>query len=120
MHVNLDKMECTCRRWDISGLPCHHAMCAIYSKGETPDSYVNPYFSKDTYMAAYNVTIEPIAGQTEWEDIDRPLEPPKFKRRPGRPKKNDRRKDPGIHNSLHYIIVYLSLYMLMNCFHICS
>lgn len=39
--VNLNERTCTCRYWEITGLPCKHAVCAIWDKiqnGEdTPD-----------------------------------------------------------------------------------
>jgi hypothetical protein len=28
--VNLDNRKCSCRKWDLTGLPCNHAVSAIY------------------------------------------------------------------------------------------
>lgn len=29
--VDLDAKTCSCRKWDISGIPCKHAVSAIFS-----------------------------------------------------------------------------------------
>ncbi|XP_062013810.1 uncharacterized protein LOC133730190 [Rosa rugosa] len=34
--VNLAMRTCTCRRWDLTGIPCKHAISAIYMKREDP------------------------------------------------------------------------------------
>lgn len=84
--VALDLKSCTCKRWDISGLPCGHAISAIYYKGKTPDEYVDEYYSKEKYMKAYEPIMYPITGVEEWDKITRPIAPPLYRRQPGRPK----------------------------------
>lgn len=39
--VNLKSKRCSCREWDISGLPCQHAICVIHSRKENPATYVS-------------------------------------------------------------------------------
>ncbi|XP_040368975.1 uncharacterized protein LOC121051088 [Rosa chinensis] len=92
--VALDLRSCTCQRWDVSGLPCEHGIAGIYSKGMTPDDFVDPYYSKDMYMKAYEPVMHPITGVTEWEKINRPIAPPLYRKQPGRPK-TARTKEPG-------------------------
>ncbi|XP_062014029.1 uncharacterized protein LOC133730460 [Rosa rugosa] len=84
--VALDMKSCTYKRWDISGLPCGHAIAAIYSKGRSPDEYVDDYFTKERYMKAYEPIMYPINGVQEWDMINRPIAPPLYRRQPGRPK----------------------------------
>ncbi|XP_040374598.1 uncharacterized protein LOC121052790 [Rosa chinensis] len=84
--VQLDTMSCTCRRWDLSGLPCGHVIAAIYSKGRSLDDYVLEWYTQKRYMEAYEVVINPIAGVAELELIQRAIAPPLYKRQPGRPK----------------------------------
>ncbi|XP_024178642.1 uncharacterized protein LOC112184623 [Rosa chinensis] len=36
--VKLAMRTCTCRRWDLTGIPCKHAISAIYMKREDPDT----------------------------------------------------------------------------------
>lgn len=83
--VALDLKTCTCRRWDVSGLPCGHACCAIFSLGKTPDEFVDECYSKEAYMRAYEPVMNPIAGVREWEKMSRPIAPPLYRRQPGRP-----------------------------------
>ncbi|XP_061999138.1 uncharacterized protein LOC133716443 [Rosa rugosa] len=92
--IALDLRTCTCKRWDISGLPCGHAIAAIYSKGLSPDAFVDECFTKEKYMKAYEPIMHPITGVKEWEIINRPIAPPLYRRQPGRPKIT-RTKEPG-------------------------
>ncbi|KAM5573827.1 hypothetical protein ABKV19_013389, partial [Rosa sericea] len=92
--VRLDTKSCTCRRWDVSGLPCGHAIAAIYSKGRSPDEFVDEHYRMEKYLKAYEPVINPIAGVNEWEIIHRPIAAPLYRAQPGRPK-TKRNKEPG-------------------------
>ncbi|XP_040372479.1 uncharacterized protein LOC112192744 [Rosa chinensis] len=92
--VQLDKKSCSCRRWDVSGLPCGHAIAAIYSKGWSPDEFVDDHYRMEKYLEAYEQVINPIAGISEWEIIHRPIAAPLYRAQPGRPKLK-RNKEPG-------------------------
>ncbi|XP_062005776.1 uncharacterized protein LOC133722949 [Rosa rugosa] len=81
-------------KWDVSGLPCGHAIAAIYSKGMTSDDFVDAFYSKDMYMKAYEPIMHPITGAKEWEKINKPIAPPLYRRQPWRPK-TARTKEPG-------------------------
>ncbi|XP_019161872.1 PREDICTED: uncharacterized protein LOC109158417 [Ipomoea nil] len=88
--VNLELRSCTCRRWDLTGLPCKHAICAIWMKhGEGHVyAYVNPCYTKARYLQIYEGLIHPMAGVSEWPVVDTaPPLPPVYKAKPGRPKK---------------------------------
>ncbi|XVE59993.1 hypothetical protein DITRI_Ditri05aG0091100 [Diplodiscus trichospermus] len=39
--VNLKKKMCRCRSWEISGLPCAHACCAIWHDGGDPNNFLH-------------------------------------------------------------------------------
>ncbi|XP_050370617.1 uncharacterized protein LOC126788652 [Argentina anserina] len=94
-YVALDLKRCTCRRWDISGLPCGHAVCAIFSIKKSHADFVDDYYTKDTYMKAYDPIMYPIAGVEEWEKIHRPIAPILYRRQPGRPPKMARNLSAG-------------------------
>ena len=85
--VNLSKRTCGCRKWDLTGIPCQHAISAILFDGSVPEDYVHPYYTIETYMKAYEPIIYPVASMEQWRrtSID-PLEPPKDKIQRGRPK----------------------------------
>ncbi|KAL6213925.1 hypothetical protein ACLB2K_013364 [Fragaria x ananassa] len=42
--VQLDMRTCTCKRWNLSVIPCAYAIAAIYSKGWFPDNFVDSVF----------------------------------------------------------------------------
>ncbi|XP_062014682.1 uncharacterized protein LOC133731289 [Rosa rugosa] len=91
--VQLDTKKCTCRRWDLCGIPCGHAIAAIYSKGWNVDDFVSDWYTQKKFMEAYEVMLHPIAGVAEWEHFERPIAPPLYRRLPGRPK-TKRTKEP--------------------------
>ncbi|XP_024171535.1 uncharacterized protein LOC112177478 [Rosa chinensis] len=92
--VNLSAMTCTCRRWNLNGLPCPHEISCIYSKGYSPEDYVHEAYSQKKYMLAYEPAINPIPGVHEWDVVEKPIIPPKYTRGPGRPKLS-RNKEPS-------------------------
>ncbi|XVF65088.1 hypothetical protein PTKIN_Ptkin09bG0218700 [Pterospermum kingtungense] len=86
--VRLQNHSCTCRKWDISGVPCQHAVAAIMYEGADPLSYLSEYFCKEMYKKAYMHMLNPVKGQMFWpKSNDGPLLPPLVKRMPDRPAK---------------------------------
>ncbi|XP_019153866.1 PREDICTED: uncharacterized protein LOC109150412 [Ipomoea nil] len=39
--IDLGARQCSCRRWDLTGIPCTHAIAAIRKKGDIPEDYVH-------------------------------------------------------------------------------
>ncbi|XP_050374774.1 uncharacterized protein LOC126792387 [Argentina anserina] len=60
--VDFGLHTCTCRRWQLSGIPCVHALCAIRFKKHDPDLYCDDYLMASTYLQTYTPAISPIAG----------------------------------------------------------
>ena len=90
--VNLSQMTCGCRRWDMTSIPCHHAVSAIYKSKQHPEDFVSAFFKKEMYMATYNPIIFPVPGPDFWTKTPtRDIDPPVFKRKKGR-KQTKRRK----------------------------
>ncbi|KAL4342055.1 hypothetical protein GQ457_08G017750 [Hibiscus cannabinus] len=46
--VNLNEKTCSCRRWQLCGIPCQHACCAIWYTGGDPYDYLHSCYLKDT------------------------------------------------------------------------
>ncbi|XP_050383286.1 uncharacterized protein LOC126800043 [Argentina anserina] len=85
--VNLPARECACRRWDLTGIPCKHAISAIIFMRQKPEDYVDACYMTQTYMAIYSNTIQPVNGMDLWNPSDEPpILPPQYNRQPGRPK----------------------------------
>lgn len=92
--VNVKDRTCTCRRWDLTGIPCVHGISAIWALNEDPMDYVHELYSVDNYQKCYANCILPLSGQSEWEQADVPVPiPPLYGRAAGRPKKNRRRSE---------------------------
>jgi len=50
--VDLNNKECEYNQWHISGIPCVHAIAAIYDHRNNTEYFVDPKFYKDSYLKA--------------------------------------------------------------------
>jgi len=93
--VDLNNRTCSCRYWQVSGIPCAHACAALFKMSEEPNKYVHMCFSLEAYKRTYQHVLQPVEHESAWpvSQNHKPL-PPRVKKMPGRPKKN-RRKDPS-------------------------
>lgn len=92
--VNVKDRTCTCRRWDLTGIPCVHGVSAIWALNEEPMEYVHELYSVEKYLQCYDHCILPLAGKSEWEQAKQSVPiPPLYGRAPGRPKKSRRRSE---------------------------
>ena len=87
--VDLEKKECTCRGWQLTGLPCVHAIAFIGTRRVELEDFVDHYYSIEMFKAAYVTVVPPMPGKEEWEkvEIGFKLLPPKCNRAAGRPRK---------------------------------
>ncbi|XP_024190660.1 uncharacterized protein LOC112194674 [Rosa chinensis] len=93
--VDLAARTCSCRRWDLTGIPCKHAISAIFGKREDVDHYVADCYLKSTYMTIYSNLFMPVNSMDMWSRSEEPtILPPQYSRQPGRPK-TKRIKDPS-------------------------
>ncbi|CAI9297266.1 unnamed protein product [Lactuca saligna] len=87
--VYLNQRTCACRGWQLSGIPCIHAMAAISYLNENVEDYVATWFTTEMFGNCYKYTINPLNGSEMWPSWEgQPMLPPKRKRLPGRPKVN--------------------------------
>ena len=93
--VNLENLSCSCRYWELSGLPCCHAISAIYTVQHNLEDYIAPCYRISEYNKIYDHVLQPVEGKENWPVASnpRPL-PPIRKKMPGRPK-TVRRKEDG-------------------------
>lgn len=92
--VNIGTRYCSCRDWQLYGLPCSHAVAAILSSRKDVYAFAEMGFTVASYHEAYSQAIHPIPDRSEWSednegdaDDKRLVWPPKFRRPPGRPEK---------------------------------
>lgn len=64
--VNLSEKICECRRWDLTGIPCHHAISGINRLGYNVDDFVNHCYLTTNYKKCYSGIIYPMNGHPQW------------------------------------------------------
>lgn len=93
--VNMLSKNCTCRQWQLDGVPCIHAMSAITQRGESLEQYCNLCYLVSTSRAIYEPIIHPLPDKRMWDHSPIiPLLPPRDWGPSGRPQVN-KRKDPS-------------------------
>ncbi|GJW39230.1 pentatricopeptide repeat-containing protein [Tanacetum coccineum] len=87
--VDEERRNCSCRLWQLSGLPCCHAIAVIFKLNRMVEDYVPDCYRKQAFYDTYHQYLTPVGGMTFWpdcSDMSRVL-PPKPRTMPGRPKK---------------------------------
>ncbi|KAG8479744.1 hypothetical protein CXB51_029261 [Gossypium anomalum] len=93
---NLDvNIKDSLRNWDLTGIPCTHALAVIHVKNEFPETYVQTWYTKQTQLQIYSNFVSLVRGPKQWAPLSNmlPVLPPLLRRPPGRPTKV-RRKEP--------------------------
>ena len=57
---NMKEHTSSCQRWDLIGIPCMHAVQAIFKREENPKAYISPWYKKGVQMKAYSGILCPI------------------------------------------------------------
>nr|XP_043622405.1 uncharacterized protein LOC122593998 [Erigeron canadensis] len=91
--VDMDMGTCDCRLWELSGIPCVHAMQAIYKMNKDPEEFVAIWFRKVQFDLAYQFYLNPVGGMDTWISFPNAIVPLPQRPRtmPGRPKKKRQR-----------------------------
>ena len=93
--VDLGQKTCSCRYWQLSGIPCRHACAALFTMSDEPNNYVNACFSIDQYKTTYQHVLQPVEHESAWPVSPNPKSlRPRVKKMPGRPQ-TKRRQDPA-------------------------
>jgi hypothetical protein len=92
--VDFKTRTCDCRRWQLTGIPCHHAIACCRKDQINPENLVHSCYTVDTFKKAYAFNLAPLRGRAFWENVNGvTIYPPLFTKVMGRPKKN-RKKAP--------------------------
>ena len=83
------RRTCSCRMWQLSGLPCQHAIAVFGKLNRSVEEYVPACFRKQSFHDAYNQFLGPVGGMSFWPDCNdmSKILPPITKKMPGRPRK---------------------------------
>ena len=83
------KKTCACKRWQLIGIPCVHAMFVILSQHENPFNFVDDCYKREVYMRVYSPDIYGLNGPTMWPRTNLPpIQCPQFKKQLGRLRKS--------------------------------
>ncbi|MQL75966.1 hypothetical protein Taro_008335 [Colocasia esculenta] len=86
---NKTYVTCSCHKWQLLKIPCEHACAAIAFTHKPLYDHVSPFYTTNTYRAAYATTVNPINNNDmpciNINDIQ--VKPPITKRLPGRARK---------------------------------
>ncbi|XP_019173396.1 PREDICTED: uncharacterized protein LOC109168970 [Ipomoea nil] len=87
-HVDSGKKTCSCRKWNLTRIPCRHPICAIWMKRHIVLDYVDSCYTIEAYLKVYGCCIKEMVGPNEWPHTHRevPL-PPEYKAKPGMQRK---------------------------------
>jgi hypothetical protein len=93
--VNMRLRTCTCRRWELTGIPCKHVVAAMYSMAQDgrelgrPEDWVHEAYWLKTWKEMYSHKIVPVANSPFWPKCTIPsiLLPPHHYIPIGRPRK---------------------------------
>nr|GEV30589.1 hypothetical protein [Tanacetum cinerariifolium] len=87
--VDVVSMTCSCRKWELTRIPCKHPVAACWNMAinnraaPPPKPWVNPCYRLSTWKETYSPKIQPICGTKYWEKSTCPttLLPPKHHER---------------------------------------
>jgi hypothetical protein len=71
--VDLQNMACSCRQWQITSLPCIHALFFITSiRGPAAeiDQYVHECYSVDKFKATYDENVPSMVRKQQWDIVN--------------------------------------------------
>nr|XP_016473026.1 PREDICTED: uncharacterized protein LOC107794984 [Nicotiana tabacum] len=96
--VDINLKKCTCRTWNLTGIPCPHAIRALLYKKVNLVSEIHWWFTNEAYLSTYAHKLEPIKGEKFWNiESTHAMDPPLIVNMAGRPKmKRTREKNETI------------------------
>ena len=94
--VRLDTSTCECAEWQMSGIPCGHALAVSLELGTDPQIYAKPFYKLTTYRQTYSnaifprnaINADPVLPEEDPHGVHLPaLLPPNIHRQVGKPRK---------------------------------
>ena len=77
--VSIVEKTCTCRAWELSGIPCLHTIAVMREERQKVEDFIHEFYSIDKYRKAFAYAVNPINGHNLWVKQDLPtFLPPHF------------------------------------------
>lgn len=95
--LNMRLRTCACRRWELGGIPCRHALRVITEKKLNYEDYISSWFLNTRQQQIYSDSIRPVNGMCFWDQTGSTVLPPpglveELENRKGRKPKPKRKK----------------------------
>ncbi|GAA0167716.1 hypothetical protein LIER_22587 [Lithospermum erythrorhizon] len=97
--VDLEKRQCSCRKWKLTDIPCKHACAVIKLNGDYVEDFVDECYIVGTYKKVYAPAIQLMAGPELWPQTGRqgPLPPPMIQKKKNKNEGNQGRQFVPMH-----------------------
>jgi hypothetical protein len=91
-HVDIANKTCSYMKWQVTGLPCCHALYFILKlrgEGAEIEIFADQFYRVEKFYATYAENVPQMADKSDWEIVNQgfKLEPPILRRPHGSPKK---------------------------------
>ena len=63
--VDIVNKQCECRRWDLTGIPCSHAISCLRHERIPPETAIPAYYSVEAFATAYANNIWPCKDMAD-------------------------------------------------------
>ncbi|XP_047270329.1 uncharacterized protein LOC124899481 [Capsicum annuum] len=91
--VDIIKSTCSCRLWQLKGIPCAHGVAALLFKKHPLYDYIKSCYSKETYLRTYANVLEPLTNMEIRPVLSNIIvAPPKISTLSGMPSKSRKKK----------------------------
>ncbi|XP_022853146.1 uncharacterized protein LOC111374670, partial [Olea europaea var. sylvestris] len=75
-------------KWQLTGISCPHAISGMLSRDIGIYEYIDPWYSKETYLKCYSPVIHPMSRPKLWPELGKhPLNQPQKRKQASGPKK---------------------------------
>ncbi|GJX34977.1 hypothetical protein Tco_0246534 [Tanacetum coccineum] len=96
----------SCKKWELTGIPCKHDVAAIYNMSENsvgvaiPEQWVHASYRLETRAHVYSFKVNPCNGKEMWPVVESRtvIIPPLYKPQVGRPPKKRKKSHDDISN----------------------
>lgn len=111
--VKMNEKTCDCRRWQLTAIPCSHAISCMRKERIKPETQIASFYTRERYMKAYGNTVWPVRDKSFWEkthgrDVGAPLYEKKAGRKSNKRREHPSEKEEGTRLSKHGVKMHCS------------